>query len=95
MPEPAPLDSVPALLASLRSAGVGRGDPVAVALVPGRGLGLAAAGAAWTLLDPEPARVVAAVEEGLRPRWVWWSQDTPAVLAAARVRLATCWDLAA
>jgi len=95
VPEPAPLDSVPELLAGLRSAGVGRGDPVAVALVPGRGLGLAAAGADWALLDPEPARAMALVEESLRPRWVWWSQDTAAVLAAAGVRLATCWDLAA
>jgi DNA polymerase-1 len=95
VPEPTPLDSVPELLAGLRSAGVKRGDPVAVTLVPARGLGLAAAGADWALLDPEPARAVASVEESLRPRWVWWSQDTPAVLAAARVRLATCWDLAA
>ncbi|HEX4252872.1 MAG TPA: DNA polymerase [Pseudonocardia sp.] len=95
MSELATLDSVPDLLAGLRAAGAGRGAPVAVTLVPGRGLGLAAAGADWALPDPEPARVVALVEDALRPRWVWWSQDTPAVLAAARVRLATCWDLAA
>jgi DNA polymerase-1 len=31
----------------------------------------------------------------LRPRWVTWSGETAARLAAAGVRLATCWDVAA
>jgi hypothetical protein len=67
VPEAAPQDSVPELLAGLRTAGARRGDPVALALVPRHGLGLSA-GADWALRDPEPARAVALVEEALRPR---------------------------
>jgi len=66
-PEATPQDSVPELLAGLRTAGVRRGDPVALAIAPRRGLGLAAA-ADLALRDPEPTRVVALVEEAPRPR---------------------------
>ncbi|MDT7752177.1 MAG: polymerase [Pseudonocardiales bacterium] len=83
------------LLARLRAAGVGRGGSVALALVDGVGLGVAADGGRWSLAGPEPAAVVALLESEIRPRWVWWSQETPSALIAAGLRLATCWDLGA
>jgi len=89
------VDSVPELLAGLRAAGAGRGDAAGLTLLAGRGLGLAVAGAQWALVASEPVAAVASVEARLRPRWVWWSQETATLLTAAGVRLATCWDLAA
>jgi DNA polymerase-1 len=43
----------------------------------------------------EPASVVTAVEEALRPRWVVWSNATVQPLVEAGLRVATCWDVAA
>ena len=49
----------------------------------------------WALDSPEPEELVRAIEAELRPRWVWWSNDTAAALARTGVRVATCWDLVA
>jgi DNA polymerase-1 len=81
------------LVASLREAGVNRGDLVALVVTPALGYGLAAAGRAWTV--PGAAAEVGRADEALRPRWVTWSGQAAARLAAAGVRLATCWDIAA
>lgn len=83
------------MVEQLRQLGVHRGDPLAVALGPGVGVGLAAAGGSVTVEAEDPAPVVAAIDEALRPRWVWWSHDLAGGLVAAGVRVATCWDLAA
>ena len=88
-------DDVERLLADLRAAGVGRGDLVALAVAPGVGLGVAAGGFGSALATAEPADAVGRIESELAPRWVWWSNETPAVLTAAGVRVARCWDLAA
>ena len=66
---------------------------VAVALgTPGRqDTGPAAAVRGWVTSPAEVARA----DEQLRPRWVTWSGETAARLAADRVRLATCWDVTA
>jgi DNA polymerase-1 len=83
------------MVAVLRRAGVGRGDPVALALAPG-GLGLAVPGG-----DPiscaagDPPAAVGALEEALRPRWVMWSGATALALVRSGIRVATCWDIAA
>jgi DNA polymerase-1 len=82
-------------MSELNAAGVGRGDVVAVAVAPGVGVGLAAAGQNWSVPTTEPALVVGRLEATLRPRWVWWSAETPAVLVRAGLRVATCWDLTA
>jgi DNA polymerase-1 len=87
------------VVGELRRAGVEAGDPVAVALAPRVGIGLATAAGgrsrsiAAGVLDP--SAVVRRVEDALRPRWVWWSKDTAAALVEAGVRVATCWDVAA
>jgi len=84
------------LVAGLRRAGVSRGGFLALCLADGRGLGLAEpAGQRWALPTPEPATVVARLESEFRPRWVWWSQQTPIALTRKGIRVATCWDLVA
>ena len=81
----------------LRGAGVGRGDLVVLALAPGVGLGMAAATGAfsWSCGGEDASVVVGLVEDALRPRWVWWSNETAVPLIAAGVRVAKCWDIAA
>jgi DNA polymerase family A len=70
---------------------------VAVAVVPDIGIGLAtmARSLAVPAADDEQATVVRNLEHALRPRWVWWSNETAATLVRAGVRVATCWDVAA
>jgi DNA polymerase-1 len=76
------------------------GDPLALALVAGRGLGLA-----WRtpgggsrrihIASADPVAVVAEIET-LGPRWVWWSaRETAAELVAAGLRPRACWDIGA
>ena len=81
----------------LRGAGAGRGDLVGLALSPGAGLGLATASGAfaWSSGTEDAADVVKLVKDALRPRWVWWSNQTAVPLVRAGVRVATCWDIAA
>ena len=70
-----------------------RGNLVALVISPALELGLAAA--AQLVDGPGVAAEVGRADEELRPRWVLWSGQTAARLAAAGVRLATCWDIAA
>ncbi|MDQ1738952.1 MAG: polymerase [Pseudonocardiales bacterium] len=93
---PHQLDTADGLLAELRQRGLARGGFLALSLAPGRGLGIAEpTGGRWALATAEPAATVARLEEEFRPRWVWWSQQTPIELTRAGVRVATCWDLVA
>jgi DNA polymerase-1 len=78
-------------LAQLGEAGVARGDLVGLAAGPGPRIGLSAAGRPL-LAGADAVRLA---DEKLRPRWVIWSGETAATLAARGVRLATCWDIAA
>ncbi|MDQ1519472.1 MAG: polymerase [Actinomycetota bacterium] len=81
----------------LRESGVVRGDLVALVVAPDAGVAMVAP--AHRLCVPtalaDPATVVRAVEESLRPRWVLWSNATALALGDAGVRLATGWDVAA
>jgi DNA polymerase family A len=83
---------------SLRQAGVKRGDLVALAISPAFEFGLATADStaahSWAAIAGIAAEVGRA-DEALRPRWVMWSGQTAARLAASGVRLATCWDITA
>src|SRR5450631_3813718 len=78
-------------LAQLREAGVARGDLVGLTAGPGPRIGLSAAGRPL-LAGADAVRLA---DEKLRPRWVIWSGETAATLAADGVRLATCWDITA
>ena len=84
-------------MGGLRRAGVGRGDLVGLAVALEVGVGLATAAGRLTVDagTDDPAAVVRAVDEVVRPRWVVWSGDTAATLVGAGVRIATCWDVAA
>jgi DNA polymerase-1 len=81
----------------LRRAGAKRGDLVGVAVAPGVGLGMAVASGTktWSFEVEDVSAVVARVEDALRPRWAWWSNETAGPLISAGVRVATCWDIAA
>ncbi|HET7902551.1 MAG TPA: DNA polymerase [Candidatus Nanopelagicales bacterium] len=75
---------------------VGRGEPLAVVVAPGLGVGLASADGSWAIPSTEPATVVASLEGEHAPRWVWWSARGYAVpLVAEGVRPRACWDLGA
>ncbi|MFN8157667.1 MAG: DNA polymerase [Candidatus Nanopelagicales bacterium] len=72
-----------------------RGDPLAVVVAPGLGVGLAWASGSTSVEASDPAAVVAALEEQA-PRWVWWSARVHATgLVQAGVRPRACWDLGA
>jgi len=79
------------LVAALRALGVGRGAAVGVAV----GAGLVGLWAADSPIVCADVAALAAADTELRPRWVWWDQETAAALVAAGVRVATCWDIAA
>ncbi|HEY6739877.1 MAG TPA: hypothetical protein VI076_13620, partial [Actinopolymorphaceae bacterium] len=61
------------VVTAVRAAGVGRGDPVAVVVLPTIGLGLAAGSRRWSVPCAAPSALVADLERAVRPRWVWWS----------------------
>lgn len=75
--------------------GLRRGEPLAVVVAPGLGVGLAWSGGSLSVPTSDPASVVRALEE-IGPRWVWWSARTHAsALVEAGVRPRACWDLGA
>jgi DNA polymerase-1 len=103
-----PADDPDAMVAALAAAGVERNTPVAIALAAGPDgqgvVGLATTGpdgaTPVTLVGargavPALVDVVDAVEQALRPRWVWWQREPVEVLVRHGVRLAACWDLSA
>ncbi|MET0325520.1 MAG: DNA polymerase [Ilumatobacteraceae bacterium] len=83
-------------LADLIAAGVGRGDHVGLVITAGAGVGLALPdGRTWASDTDDPSGLVGRIDDAIRPRWVWWSQDTAALLVGDGVRVATCWDVGA
>jgi DNA polymerase-1 len=83
------------MIEHLSAAGVQRGDLLALAVAPGVGVGLASAHGRLHESCADPVDVLRTLEEQLRPRWVWWSIDTPRTLIEAGLRVSTCWDLGA
>ncbi len=84
------------LAAQLSRAGVARGDLAGLVISPGGALGVATADSGWHVRPGAGAiAAVGQADEELRPRWVVWSGQTAARLAAEDVRLATCWDITA
>jgi DNA polymerase-1 len=72
------------------------GEPVALVVVAGVGIGLATVERSWAVASADPSALVAPVAGENAPRWVWWSaRVTAAPLVSAGIRLTTCWDLSA
>jgi len=72
-----------------------RGQPLAVVLAPGQGVGFAWEGGSLAIPTADPTAVVARVADH-DPRWVWWlARETALPLLEAGVRPRTCWDLGA
>jgi len=79
----------------LSAAGLRRGLPVALVVVPDTGVALAWAGGREWLPTARPADAVRELT-AIDPRWTWWSaRETAAPLIDAGVPLRTCWDLGA
>jgi len=70
-----------------------REDNVAVALAPGVGLGLARRGDRWAIATPDPAGVLAELQETVGPRWVWWGRADSERIAEADIPVDRCWDV--
>lgn len=83
------------IIEQLRAAGFRRGELLAIAVAPGVGVGLASAHGRLHETVDDPVHVLRRIEDQLRPRWVWWSIDTPRTLTEAGLRVSTCWDLGA
>jgi DNA polymerase I len=79
----------------LRSAGVVRGELLGLALTSDARFAIAISPGACSFSGGEGPGVVSAVEEALRPRWTWWSNETAELLVAAGIRVSRCWDVAA
>jgi DNA polymerase-1 len=84
-----------ALTDELTASGVRPGEPIALAVAPGLGVGLAWRGGTRAIASADPSTVVAELET-LGPRWVWWTaRDTATRLVADGIRVRACWDLGA
>ncbi len=79
----------------LSAAGLRRGVPVALVIVPDTGVALCWTGGCEWVPTSRPADVVRDLTP-IDPRWAWWSaRETAAPLIDAGVPLRTCWDLGA
>jgi len=62
------------LVAAVSAHGVKAGTPVALVVTPlGAVLALGGAGGEWHVPAVEAAAALRAIDDALRPRWVWWS----------------------
>ncbi len=87
--------AAPDVVGALTAAGIVRGRSLAVAVAPGVGVGLATDDRCWAIGAVDVVAVVAAIEDALHPRWLWWSTDTAAALVVGGLRVGICWDVAA
>ena len=86
---------VQGVLDRLTTAGLSRGDLLGVAVNAQVGVGLATNTTVISVAarDIDSIALMRAIEAVCRPRWVWWSIETPLLLTAAGLRAATCWDV--
>jgi DNA polymerase I len=85
--------SEPTLIARLGSAGIGRGDDVAVTVHRGTGLGLAITGDRIACPTDDPIAAIARIEREVGPRWIWWDRATADELVRGGVPIARSWDV--
>jgi DNA polymerase-1 len=70
-----------------------RGEPVAIALADGVGAALVGTTSSVEFHSDEMLAEIARLEREHAPRWIWWTRETAAVLVAAGIRPARCWDI--
>ncbi|HSJ91637.1 MAG TPA: DNA polymerase [Ilumatobacter sp.] len=85
--------SEPTPIARLGSAGIGRGDDVAVTVHRGTGLGLAIPGERIACPTDDPIAAIARIEREVGPRWIWWDRATADELVRGGVTIARSWDV--
>jgi DNA polymerase-1 len=78
---------------ALRAHGVERGDSLALALVPGVGLGLAIKDSQWAISEPNPVALFQQLNEEFAPRWIWWDRNTTQVVTGSEAEVDRCWDV--
>ncbi len=89
IPDPA------AATAAVLANGAGRGTSIGLAVAADGTTGLTVGDVLLTTPAGLGPACVLAIDREVRPRWIVWSPDTAAALAAHGVRVATCWDVAA
>jgi DNA polymerase I len=83
------------LIEDLRAYGLRRGASLAVAVGEGVGIGLATNDCSWSVAGNDPVGLANVLESTFRPRWVWWSAQTPEHFVNGGLRVAACWDITA
>ena len=78
------------LSAWLRDHGVGRGDPVGLAIAPESGLGAAVSD---HRISFRSASSIAHADATVGPRWVWWDRATADAIVASGASATRCWDV--
>ncbi len=66
---------------------------MSVAIARGVGLGLACGDDRWAIATPDPLPVLAELVAASAPRWVWWGDETTALVAQAQIPIDRCWDV--
>jgi DNA polymerase I len=83
------------VVARLQSVDVARGELLGLAMTRDARFAIATPFGTGSCSGDDGPAVVSAVEEVLRPRWTWWSNETAEVLVDAGIRISRCWDVAA
>ncbi len=68
-------------------------DLVGLAISPGIGLGLARGDDRWAIATVDPLTRLCEFAASTGPRWVWWGEETTALVASAGIDIDRCWDI--
>ena len=85
--------TVDEVLAWLRARGVKRGDRVGLAVDAAAGLGLATSAGSVAVATTDAFGFIAAINEELGPRWVWWNAADARLLVTRGLIIDRCWDV--
>lgn len=88
------LDDHPELAAALERCRAVPGGLVGLALEPSVGVAVATAHGSFATGAEDSCRLVASIEQAVRPRWVTWTSATALTMVRAGLRVARGWNLA-
>ena len=83
------------LLERVREHGLEPGDHVALAVLPGTGIGLTVGNVQLRSSNADPSDAIATIDRTLHPRWVWWDHTTARTVAHLGLPIDRCWDVLA